>query len=342
MAAFTGPAAELGKRMQTGMQAYFAAVNAQGGVNGRRIKLISRDDGYEPETTTAAAKALVATDKMFAIAGTVGTPTGLALLPIVHEANVPVVGMFTGAQALREPLNRNLFHVRASYYDETERIVEHLFNLGLKKIAVFYQTDAYGKAGLQGVERAMTRRGQTPVALATVERDSTDMAKALEKILAAKPDAVVQISAYRSCAALIKEAHSRKFAGQFFNVSFVGSNALSAELGDEGRGVVISQVVPSPYRALTPVAREYQQHMTAAGEKAFDFVSFEGHLSARVLVEGLRRAGQFPTRETLVAGLETMRNFSLGGYVVSFSPNSHEGSHLVDLTMIGKGGRFIY
>ena len=340
-AAVSGPAALLGTRMQVGMQAYFASVNAQGGVNGRQIKLVTRDDGYEPEKAAAAVKALINDDKVFALAGSVGTPTGLAALPIVTEEKIPLVGMFTGAQALREPFNRNIFHVRASYFDETERIVQHLTTLGIKKIAVFYQNDAYGKAGLEGVERALTRRQLKPAATATVERNSVDVAKALETILKAEPEAVVQVSAYKSCAALIKAARGKGYAGQFFNVSFVGSKALADELGDAGQGVVISQVVPFPYAPASPVVREYQAHMTAAGQKEFDFSSMEGYLTAKVLVEGLRRAGRNLTRESLVNGLEGMRDVNFGGFTVNYSPKDHQGSNYTDLTIIGRGGRFV-
>jgi ABC-type branched-subunit amino acid transport system substrate-binding protein len=292
-AATSGPAAQLGQRMQLGMQAYFNAVNAQGGVNGRTIKLLTRDDGYESEKAAAAVKALLREDKVFALAGSVGTPTGLAALPILTEEQVPLVGMFTGAQALREPFHRQVFHVRASYLDETERIVQHLTTLGVKKIAVFYQNDAYGKAGLEGVLRAMTKRQLKPVATGTVERNSVDVAKSLESILKAEPEAVVQISAYKSSASFIKQSRVKGYGGQFFNVSFVGSKALADELGDAGVGVVISQVVPFPYAPNSLVVRDYQQRMTDAGQKEFDFSSMEGYLTARVLVEGLRRGGKF-------------------------------------------------
>ena len=245
-AAISGPAAQLGLRMQLGMQTYFNAVNAQGGINGRSIKLVTRDDGYEPEKAAAAVKALIREDKVFALAGSVGTPTGLAALPILSEEQVPLVGMFTGAQALREPFNRHVFHVRASYYDETERIVQHLTTLGIKKIAVFYQNDAYGKAGLEGVTRALGKRQLKPVSTATVERNTVEVAASMETLLKSEPEAIVQIGAYKACAALIKQARAKGYGGQFFNVSFVGSRALADELGDVGQGVVISQVVPFP------------------------------------------------------------------------------------------------
>lgn len=175
-AAQTGPAAELCKRMQVGMLAQFNAVNAAGGISGRTIRLISRDDGYEPAKAIAAVKALIEEDKVFALVGSVGTPTNLAAVPAINAAGIPLIGPFTGAQGLREPLNRNLFHVRASYFDETERIVQHLTTLGLTKIAVFYQNDSYGKAGLEGVLRALAKRNLKPTASVTVERNSVDVA----------------------------------------------------------------------------------------------------------------------------------------------------------------------
>jgi len=340
-AAISGPAALLGQRMQLGMQAYFNAINAQGGVNGRTIKLLTRDDGYEPDKAAAAVKALIREDKVFALAGSVGTPTGLAALPILTEEQVPLVGMFTGAQALREPFNRQVFHVRASYFDETERIVQHLTTLGIKKIAVFYQNDAYGKAGLEGMVRALSKRKLTPVATGTVERNSVDVAKSLEAILKVEPEAVVQISAYTSSASFIKQARVKGFGGQFFNVSFVGSKALADELGDVGAGVVISQVVPFPYTANNAVVRDYQQRMLDAGQKEFDFSSMEGYLTARVLVEGLRRAGRNLTRDALISGLESMHDVNLGGFTINYNAKDHQGSTFTDLTIIGRGGKFI-
>ena len=340
-AAISGPAAQLGQRMQVGMQAYFSSVNAQGGVHGRSIKLLIRDDGYEPEKAAIAVKALIQDDKVFALAGSVGTPTGLAALPILTEAKIPLIGMFTGAQALREPFNRQVFHVRASYFDETERIVQHLTTLGAKKISVFYQNDAYGKAGLEGVVRALAKRQLAPVSTATVERNSVDVAQSLAAILKSEPEAIVQISAYKSCAALIKQARAKGYGGQFFNVSFVGSKALADELGDIGQGIVISQVVPFPYAQGSPVVREYQQSMAESGQKDFDFSSLEGYLTARILVEGLRRAGKNLSRDGLINGLESMHDFNLGGFTVNYSARNHQASNFTELTIIGRGGKFM-
>lgn len=340
-AAFSGAAGQLGQRMRTGIEVHFKAVNAQGGINGRQLKLVSRDDGYEPETAKDAVKALIEQDKVFALVGSVGTPTGLAAVPILTQAGVPLVGMFTGAQALREPFNRHVFHVRASYFDETERIVQHLTTLGMKRIAVFYQDDSYGKAGLEGVERALARRQLKTVATGTVERNSTDVGKAMESILHVVPEAIIQISAYKSCAAFIKQARAKGYGGQFFNVSFVGSKALADELGDAGTGVVISQVVPFPYTPSTALVREYQQRMAEAGEKELDFSSLEGYLTAKVFTEGVRRAGRKLTRDSFISGLESMREVNLGGFMVNYGPSNHMGSTYTDLTIVGKGGKFI-
>ena len=341
-AAMSGPAAQLGQRLQVGMQAYFAAVNAQGGINGRNLKLVTRDDGYEPDKAVAAVKALIQEDKVFALAGAVGTPTGLAALPVITEQQVPLVGMFTGAQALREPFNRQVFHVRASYFDEGERIVQYLTTLGVKKIAVFYQNDSYGKAGLESIGRALDKRQLKPVATGTVERNSMDVTRALDSILKADPEAVVQISAYTSCAAFVQQARKKGYGGQFFNVSFVGSAALAQALGEAGQGVVISQVVPFPFIPKTQMVRDYQQHMLAAGQKDFDFSSMEGYITARVLVEGLRRAGKTLTREALITGLESMHDVNLGGFAISYSSKNHQGSSFTDLAIIGRGGKFMH
>ncbi|WP_287066500.1 MULTISPECIES: ABC transporter substrate-binding protein [Ramlibacter] len=341
-AAFSGPAAQLGERLKVGIEAFFRQVNAQGGVNGRSLKLVARDDGYEPEKAKAAARALIEEDNVFSLIGSVGTPTGIAALPVLTEARVPLVGMFTGAEALRDPFNRYVFHVRGSYFDETERIVQHLTGLGLTKIAVFYQNDAYGQTGLDGMQRALARRQLKPVAVGTVERNAVDVSKALAALLPAQPEAIVQISAYKSCAAFIKQARGKGYGGQFFNVSFVGAKALADELGDTGAGVVISQVVPFPFATSIPVVREYQQVMAEAGQKEYDFSSMEGFLTAKVFAEGLRRAGKSPTRDGLIAGLESIHDWDMGGFSIRYGAHNHVGSKFIDITTILKGGRFMH
>ena len=337
-AALSGPAEQLGNEMKAGADAYFTVVNQAGGVNGRKIKLISVDDGYEPDKAAANTKKLITEDKVLALFGYVGTPTSNAALPIFTAAKVPFVGAFTGAQSLREPFNRYIFNVRASYFDETEQIVAHLVQQGITKIAVFYQDDAYGKAGLAGVEQAMKKRKLEIAGTGTVERNTTNVAAAVGKLAKSEASAVIMISAYKSCAAFIR---AMKLAGgfqQFWNVSFVGSKALSSELGDEGIGVQISQVVPFPWSDINPIVRDYQKHI--GGASKYSFTSLEGYIAAKVLVEGLKRAGKNPTRESLVDALAGMGKTDLGGFTVSYSPTNHNGSTFVDLTIISRAGTF--
>jgi branched-chain amino acid transport system substrate-binding protein len=338
-AAFSGPAAQLGIQMNQGGKIFFDALNASGGINGQHVELRTLDDGYEPDRCKANTEKLIK-DDVFALFGYVGTPTCLAALPLVNDAKIPFFGPFTGAEALRDPFSKSVFHLRASYYDETGLIVKQLTSLDLKKIAVFYQNDSYGKAGLEGVKRALKALNLEPVALGTVERNTVDVAKSVQDIVAAKPDAVVQISAYKSCAAFIREARKAGYGGTFYNVSFVGTQALADELGKEGRGVMISQVMPFPFSTTTPISREYLDAVRKAGADAKpNYSSMEGYLAAKVLAEGLKRAGRNPSRESLVSALESIQNANFGGFNVNFGPRSHVASRFVDLSMLTDDGK---
>lgn len=339
-APLTGPAQELGKDMQLGATLYFNQVNAQGGVNGRRIVLKTLDDGYEPARAAANTKKLIEDEKVFALFGYVGTPTSQAAMPIFTEAKVPFVGAFTGAELLRNPVNRYVFNVRASYFDETEAIVQHLTAMSLNRIAVFYQNDAYGQAGLAGVERALKKRNLEVVAKATVERNTVEVKKAVETMEKAQPQAVVMISAYKSVAAFVKAMKAAGLESTFWNVSFVGSKALAHELGDEGRGVQISQVVPFPWDIGTPVVKDYRHAMEQAKAEP-GFGTLEGYLAAKVMVEGLRRAGKKLDRESFIRAMESMEAYDAGGFKVSYGPENHSGSKFVDLTIISRGEKFV-
>lgn len=338
--ALSGPAEQLGKEMQLGASLYFNAINAKGGVNGRKIVLKTLDDGYEPPRAAANTRRFINDEKVFALFGYVGTPTAQASLPIFTEAKVPFVGAFTGAELLRQPFNRYIFNVRASYYDETEGIVQHLTAMSVDKIAVFYQNDAYGLAGLAGVERALKKRNLEMAAKGTVERNTVEVRKAVDEMLKAKPQAIVMISAYKSCAAFIKEMKRAGSNPTFWNVSFVGSKALAKELDKEGRGVQISQVMPFPWDSSVPVVKEYRKLLEEAkGEPGFG--TLEGFVAAKVMVEGLRRAGRKLDRDTFIRAMETMTDFDAGGFKVSYGPENHNGSKFVDLTIISKNQRFV-
>lgn len=343
-AAFTGPAAQLGIQMHAGAKVYFDKLNEDGGVHGRKIEIITADDKYESKLAEENTHRLIEQDQVFALFGYVGTPTSNAALPIFTKEKVPFFAPFTGANSLREPFNRQIFNIRASYFDETEHLVKHLVKNGMSKIAVFYQNDAYGQAGLAGVERALSKMKVQMVAKATVERNSVDVSRAINEILPKEPDVVIQISAYASCAAFITEARTRKYHGQFYNVSFVGSKALADSLNKSknnyGPGVVISQVVPFPWSLSIPVVAEYTKDMTKA-KKEINFSSLEGYLAAKVFHEGLRRAGRDLSRDKLIKALETMSNgYDVGGFTVTFSPTNHNGSRFVDMTMIMPEAKF--
>lgn len=336
-APFTGPAAQLGIQFHQGAKLYFEQLNAQGGVHRKAIELTKLDDGYEPDRCAENTRKLIAQDPL-ALFGYIGTPTSVAALPLATAAKVPFFAPFTGAMALRQPFNRHAFHIRASYNDETELIVKQLTSLGLSKIAVFHQNDAYGKAGLDGVELALKGRNMKPIAQATVERNSVNVAPAVKTLVAAQPDAIVQIGAYKACAAFIRQARAAGFGGTFFNVSFVGTQALADELGKDAAGVVVSQVVPSPFNEKRPITREFLEAVKKGGaEYQANFSSMEGYLAAKVLAEGLKRGKA--TQDGLIAGLETMGNENFGGFAVSFSANDHVASKFVELSMLTADGK---
>ncbi|MBB5019020.1 ABC-type branched-subunit amino acid transport system substrate-binding protein [Chitinivorax tropicus] len=340
-AALSGPARFLGEEMRDGALAYFAQINEQGGVNGRKIQLVSLDDGYEPDRAMENTKVLIEKHKVFALFGYVGTPTSNAAMPLFTAAKVPFYAPFTGADSLRTPHNRYIFNVRASYADEAEKIIRHATNLHLSRIAVFYQNDAYGKAGLAGVEQAMQKRGMTITTTATVERNSTEVESAVKKLAEAKPDAVVMVSTYKSSAAFIKRAQQAGVASQFYNVSFVGSRPLAEELGEQAAGVVVSQVVPSPFDQSQAVVREYRKSMAKYQPKSMiSFTSMEGFIAAKSMVEGLKRAGESLTRERLIAALEQGEPVHAGEFKVAFSATSHSPSRFVDLTVMQRDGTF--
>ena len=336
-AAFSGPAMQLGTQFHAGARLWFDQLNAKGGVGGRQVEIRHLDDGYEPDRCVANTEKLIK-DEVFALFGYIGTPTSLAALPLATSARVPFIAPFTGAMGLREPFKREAFHLRASYDDETALIVKQLIELSQNRIGVFYQNDAYGKAGLSGVTKALAARQLKPVAEGTVERNSEDVAAAVAKLAKSGAQAIVQIGAYKACAAFIRQARKAGYGGKFYNVSFVGTQALADELGKDGAGVVVSQVVPSPYNPARPVSREFVAAAKQQGRVQANFSSMEGYLAAKLFTEGLKRAGGKPTREALIAALESI-NEDFGGYRVSFGPGNHVASKFVELSMLTGDGR---
>ena len=341
-AALDGPASALGQGMKMGLEAAFAEINAAGGVKGRKLELKSIDDGYEPTKSIEAAKKLLEEDKVFALVGAVGTPTAAATQPIATAAGAPFIGAFTGAEFLREPHKPLVLNIRASYFQETEAMVERLTkDLGATKIAIMYQDDAFGQAGLAGVKKALDKRQMQLAGEGTFERNTVAVKAALLSIKKAEPQAVIMISPYKPAAEFIKLAKQIKLDVTFVNISFVGSDALAKELGAAGAGVVITQVVPFPKDAAIPVVGRYQASLKASAPDAQPgFVSLEGYLVGRTIIAALEKVDGEPTRQAMLDAVQKAGSLDLGGFKLSYSPTSNRGSDQVFLTVIQPDGSF--
>lgn len=342
-APFSGPNGAYGIEMREAIQAYLQQINAGGGIHDRKLELVALDDGYETDRTVANTNKLLLDHKVFSLVGYYGSSPTTAAMPVFTAARTPLVGTISGADSLRNPVNRYMFHVRASYADETEAIVNQLVSVGLKNIAVFYQNDGFGKSGLNGVTAAMKKFNMTPSAVGTVERNSLDVAAAVEAIAKVRPQAVVMVSLYRPSAEFVRQIKKAGLYPQFTTLSPVGADLLAAELGGEARGIGISQVMPYPWNDTLPVVKDYKRLMDAQVKKqALSYYGIEGYITARVLVEALKKAGKDLTRDKFINALDGMREFDLGGYRINHTPANHNGSKFVDLTVIGNGGRVLH
>ena len=341
-AVLEGPASALGIGMRAGINAAFEEANKSGGVHGRKLKLISTNDGYEPDRSIAATKKLIEEDKVFALIGPVGTPTAAAAQPIATAAKVPFIGAFTGAMFLRNSKLENVINIRASYDAETEAWVKHLTeDLKIKKIAIFYQDDAFGRAGLAGFKQAMDKRGMEIAAEATFERNTVAVKSALLTLKRAEPEAVVMVGPYKPSAEFIKLARKVDFNPVFVNISFVGAGALAKELGADGNGVVVSQVVPFPWDVSLKVVADYQAAIKAVDPQAQpEFVSLEGYLVGRLAIAALEKVGKDVTREALLKTIKETGQFDIGGLMMTFGPDDNEGLDKVFMTVIQPDGSF--
>ncbi len=341
-AAFKGPAAALGLGMRQGILAAFEEANAEGGVNGRKLILVSYNDGYEPDKAIENTKKLLQEDNVFALIGEVGTPTSKAAQPIASDAGVPFIGPFTGAEFLRSPYKRTVINVRASYFQETEAMVEHLVtDLSVSRIAILYQDDSYGRAGLGGVKRALERRTMELVAEGTYKRNTTAVKRAVLAIRKGNPEAVIMIGAYKPCAEFIKLARKVGVEAKFLNVSFVGSKALAKELGDSGQGVIVTQVVPFPEDESVPLVARYEEALKAVNPDAeVGFVSLEGYTVGRLTIRVLGELGASVTREGFLDKIAAVRTFDLDGVTLTYGAEDNQGMDQVFLTVIQSDGRF--
>lgn len=338
----SGPLAELGREYRDGAVAYINWVNGRGGVHGRRIELITHDDAYVVERTVDNTKKLLGQEGVLALFGMFGTANYAAVLPLVNEQSIPSVAPYTGSDDLRAQRSPTTFWLRASYGDETEKIVDQLTTLGINRIAVFYQDDAFGKAGLGGVEAALAKRKLKVHVTGVYDKTKNDVGEAVKAIGGADPQAVVMISTYKPTAAFVKQMRAAGRAPQFFALSVVGVKALNAELGAEAAGIAISQVVPFPENATAPIVREMRQLPAEMQPPAgVTYTTLEGFIAAKVMVEALRRAGPGASREKLVAALETMKDFDVGGFPVNYAGGSRLGSRFAEVTIVSKGGKLM-
>jgi len=339
---FSGSNKELGDDIREGLQAYFKQVNDGGGVNGRRIELIALDDANDAKRSGENARVLIEQRGVLALIGYASATLSLPALPFVEKNKIAFVGPFTGAEPMRS-FRRNVYNIRASYADELEKIVDFYATTGMKKFSVIHYDDAVGKENLAAVETALTRRGLKPSSVGSLKRNQTDLGAAVSDVVKAAPDVVIATTLYKTTGDFIKAAKKAGSGAQFASTSFVGASALATELGEQGTGVVVAQVVPPYSRSSIPIVREYQAAIEKSlGKKDYSFTSLESYIGAKVLVEAIRRAGANPSREGLLKTLDSMQSFNVGGFVVDFSPTNHNGSRFVELTAISKAGRFAY
>ena len=341
-AALEGPSSALGRGMRQGILAAFAEINGKGGVHGRTLELISRDDGYDPDRSVEQTIKLIEQDKVFALIGAVGTPTTTVTVPIAKAKNVPFIGPFTGAGFLHAPELHNVVNIRASYGAEAEAWIKHLTeDLHIRSIAIFYQDDSYGRDGLAGVKLALEKRGLELTAESTYERNTKAVGSAVRVLRRAEPEAVVMVGTYAPCAEFIRLAHKSGFNPIFVNISFVGANALARELGPEGNGVIVSQVVPFPWDTSVKIVADYQ-----AAEKALDpalepeFVSLEGYLSGRLVAAALEITGPNPTRADMLRIINDVGRFDISGDIMTFGSQMRDTPPKVFLTVIQPDGSF--
>lgn len=340
-AAFSGAVAPQVKELTAGAQAYFDQVNRAGGIHGRKVILESLDDGFDPKRAAENTKKLIDEKKVFSLFLYRATPTTEAAMPIFTQAKVPLVAPSTGAQSMYTPVNHYLFPVRPSYHAETDKIIEQLNAMGLKRVAIFHADDSFGKDGLSGYQAAMKRHGLTPVAVASYPRGTVKVEAAVQAIAAAKPQTIVMVSAANAGSAFIKQTRALGPGPQFVLLSNVSSQAFIKDLGEAGRGVVVSQVGPYPFTASSPLIKEFHAAMKQHGKAELSYSSLEGFIAAKVMVEGLRRAGRQLTREKFIDAMESLQSYDLGGVRANYSPTDRTGTTFVELTIIGKNGRFV-
>ena len=338
----TGTVAGTVKEMNEGAQAYIAAVNKQGGVNGRKIEIRTLDDQYLPEKALANARALIERDKVFALFQSRGTPHTIAILPELALAKVPLIAPSTGAEGLHTPVNRWVFNVRAKYQDEVVKAIEHFNTLGFKNIGLltYEKDDPLGLDGLNGFNKGMAEYKLKPAFIEIFPRIKPKVNEVALKLVKANPDALVIVSSGSNTVDVIKAIRAQGGKMQIMTLSNNSSQEFIRDLGPDAAGLILSQVTPPPNLSSSGLGKEFQVAAKVTGATV-SYAGMEGYLSAKVLVEGLRRAGRNLTRESFMRGLESMQRVDMGGLSVSYSDKDHTGSNFVELTLIGRDGRYV-
>ncbi len=343
-APLTGALAKLGTDYRDGAALYFKRVNDNGGINGRSIDLVTLDDAYVVDKTVENVKRLLVVEQVFALFNMFGTGQTRAILPLATQAKTPIFSTYSGADVLRTAESRYIFHTRAGYPEETDTLLKQVSDFGFSKVAVAYQDNDFGKAALRATEAAARKRGAQLLGSVAVDVNSAGMEKTVASVLALQPDAVLVLTAGRSSIDFMMQYRKASPFTWLLALSVVSSKELVAALGEQARGIVVSQVVPYPWgSAQVAVVKEYQSYLEKAGKTkdSYSYAGLEGFISAKVFSEALRRSGRDLSREKLIATLETMGKIDVGGFTVTYAPGDHSGSKFVDTTIISRGGKFI-
>ena len=335
--ALSGPLKGYGEAKRDGGDAYINKINSTGGVGGRKIELVTLDDAYTPATTVENLKKISAERNPTAFLGLFGVPTVAAALPVLLELKIPAVGLTSGTDALRTPLNRYAFPVRASYAEEARKLVNHVKTVNISKVSVIYTTNPFGESVKNTLLAALKDAG---INAKTYKVDPTgaDAVEAARLTNTDEPQAIFMTMLSQAAVPVLTEIKKTSFRGALYTFSPVDTSAITKQLGEKANGLAITQVVPIPNGVRVKIVSEYVQALTDLGRGTPSFYGLEAFIEAKVLVEGLKRAGANPTPAALVKSLETLRDLDLGGYYVTYKPDAHTGSLFVEVNVINSLG----
>lgn len=339
-AGFTGAVGAGVKETTDGAKLYIDSINAKGGIGGQKIQLISMDDKFEPKLAVENARKLIEEKNVVAMFLTRGTPHTEAMIPVLNKYGVPLVGPSTGAMVLHQPVQKHIFNVRATYQREAEKAVTHMHSIGMSKIAMIYTDDSFGSDGLAGAQKGMATAKLTPVVVEKFDRAKPDFSTIAPLIYKSNAQAVIMIASSQSVVEGVKALRAAGSAAQVVTLSNNASTGFIKGLGDNGRGVIVTQVFPSERSIAYPIVKEALEIANSKPQTELSPAMLEGFAAAKVLVEGLRRAGPNPSREKVQAALEGIRKLDIGGLEVNYGPDDHTGLDFADLSIIGSDGKF--